>query len=437
VTAPLSEVPPKAGVAQRWRTSLHAQGALAVEGEAYIWRGAGTSAPAAAAAAASPGSSPAASLGSSLAADSSAAAARQAGKGGGGAGEEEAGVGEPRRTRLASALEAAQAADGDVAPVERRQGGQQGVQEAQEPGPSAAGPAAAPAAAGPSGGPPAGVEQQPEGATLPAGSQAGDASRQQQQQQPLHRLEDFMRPLEQLGGQVGDVLHSMAHPRQHHSGGQEQEQGGARPAVGGDSGGGTLDAVPMPAAPPPQPLAAAIHESVALLQQVRQSVERLTGNVQDGSLQRLSQQLADSRQAPARRRPYSMLLAQVRGWGGGGAGRRLSAEARAPACLQAHGRMMLAALLAGWVAPANRLLPAPSRPLQPHLKLNAALGCLARMPLPALRAFSFPHASLEPGEAGGGGGAGGLHARQASSSSLLSRASYSSQLAEAWQPYLK
>ena len=61
------------------------------------------------------------------------------------------------------------------------------------------------------------------------------------------------------------------------------------------------------------------------------------------------------------------------------------------------------------------------------------------MPLPPLRAFSFPHASLEPldGSSGGGGGGGGLHTPHASTSSLLSRASYSSQLAEAWQPYFK
>lgn len=66
------------------------------------------------------------------------------------------------------------------------------------------------------------------------------------------------------------------------------------------------------------------------------------------------------------------------------------------------------------------------------------------MPLPPLRALSFPQASLEPLEAHGGSGgglqplgAGGAHTRHASSSSLVSRASYSSHLAEAWQPYLK
>ena len=81
------------------------------------------------------------------------------------------------------------------------------------------------------------------------------------------------------------------------------------------------------------------------------------------------------------------------------------------------------------------------------------MGCLARMPLPALRAFSFPGATLEPLEglnnhshshnhpssssAGVGGGVGRTVASAASLSSLHSRASYSSQLAEAWQPYFK
>jgi hypothetical protein len=72
------------------------------------------------------------------------------------------------------------------------------------------------------------------------------------------------------------------------------------------------------------------------------------------------------------------------------------------------------------------------------LKLNAALGCLARMPLPALRAFSFPHASLEPLDTPVVASSGsGLSVREASNASLASRASYSSQLAEAWQPYFK
>lgn len=64
------------------------------------------------------------------------------------------------------------------------------------------------------------------------------------------------------------------------------------------------------------------------------------------------------------------------------------------------------------------------------------------MPLPPLRAFSFPQASLEPLEQLGGSGprllgAGGAHQRQSSNASLVSRASHSSHIAEAWQPYLK
>lgn len=65
------------------------------------------------------------------------------------------------------------------------------------------------------------------------------------------------------------------------------------------------------------------------------------------------------------------------------------------------------------------------------------------MPLPALRSFSFPHASLEPLEhyhphpPGLSATAGGASAHHASSSSLVSRGSHSSHLAEAWQPYLK
>ena len=78
--------------------------------------------------------------------------------------------------------------------------------------------------------------------------------------------------------------------------------------------------------------------------------------------------------------------------------------------------------------------------MQPHLKLNAAMGCLARTPLPGVRTLSFPDAQLGP-VGGAPGGGGGLPA-SASTSSLASRASQHSsqlaaQLAEAWRPYLK
>jgi len=110
-----------------------------------------------------------------------------------------------------------------------------------------------------------------------------------------------------------------------------------------------------------------------------------------------------------------------------------------PLVLACSGTGAAAAILA--FSRPNRPPPAPPPfLLQPHLKLNAAMGCLARMPLPPLRGFSFPHASLEPLEPHGGSSSSGsraAHARQASTSSLMSRASYSSQLAEAWQPYFK
>lgn len=109
----------------------------------------------------------------------------------------------------------------------------------------------------------------------------------------------------------------------------------------------------------------------------------LTSNVQEGSLQRLSQQLADSsgRGESPRRRPYSLFLAQ------------------------------------------------------PHLKINGSMGCLARMPLPPLRGLGLPGpfplsgAPRPRGPAAGGG----------SSASLSSMASTSTaaRLAEAWEPYLK
>lgn len=147
-----------------------------------------------------------------------------------------------------------------------------------------------------------------------------------------------MRPLEQMGERVSDMLHwSPQQPQQP----QQQEQ--QEPAGTGEDSGyaagsssdvdasGAAEAQPagssasassddsVPRSPggllhgvSSESVTATIQDSVALLQRVKGSVERLTSNVQDGSLQRLSQQLADSRHAPQRRRPYSMLLAQVR-----------------------------------------------------------------------------------------------------------------------------
>jgi len=161
-------------------------------------------------------------------------------------------------------------------------------------------------------------------------------------------LEDFLRPLEQIGG----ALHAVAHPHP-----------APEPSLPGPT-----RSLPITA----ESVSAAIEESLAMLRQLKDTVSKVTGEVQDGSLQRLSEQL--SRRQGIRKRPYSMLLAQ------------------------------------------------------PHLKINAAMGCLARMPLPPLGALS-PRRQVPPLTS--------MHNRSTSASSLASRASLSSQLAEAWEPYLK
>jgi hypothetical protein len=144
-------------------------------------------------------------------------------------------------------------------------------------------------------------------------------------------------------------------------------------------------------------ISAAIRNSAALLSELKESVVRLTDSVQDGSLQRLSDQLGG--RVAAKKRPRSLLLG-------------------------------------------------PS-----FIKLNAAMGCLARMPLPAVSGvLGFPAVLGSGGGgngggegddgsgdnvmimAGGGGGGGGLRNRNVSTASL---ASLSSQIAEAWEPYLK
>jgi hypothetical protein len=141
-------------------------------------------------------------------------------------------------------------------------------------------------------------------------------------------------------------------------------------------------------------ISAAIRNSAALLSSLKESVVRLTDSVQDGSLQRLSDQLGG--RVAAKKRPRSLLLG-------------------------------------------------PS-----FIKLNAAMGCLARMPLPAVSGvLGFPAPLGSGGGNGGGedddgsgdnvmimagGGGGGLRNRNASTASL---ASLSSQIAEAWEPYLK
>ncbi|PRW57399.1 TRIGALACTOSYLDIACYLGLYCEROL chloroplastic [Chlorella sorokiniana] len=434
VTAPATEAAARPGHSQRWRTSLHAQGALAVEGEAHIWRGGSKDKGQEGGSSGRPAPAGSSQLGGE-------AAAKPQDKSGGG-GEEAGGSEEPRRTKLATALERAKAADEEPSlPLARKQ--RRGKKEEQvqqhQPGDEAAavGDGEQPAeGAGPSEQQAAVVGPSEEGSApdQPAASSGGEAvnhpAQPSVQRQPGAALESFIRPLEQMGERVSemgervsDMLHRHTHPQERVA----QAAGGA-PAVRPDESGyvasSSSDAEEQRVQPPSgsgssagpsssgggggassdagsphgsslfgglssQTITDTIQDSVALLKQLKESVQQLTGNVQDGSLQRLSQQLADSRGEKPRRRAYSMLLAQ------------------------------------------------------PHLKLNAAMGCLARMPLPPLRGFSFPHASIEPLEPHGsssgqvGGGSRAAHTRQASTSSLMSRASYSSQLAEAWQPYFK
>ncbi|KAL4452107.1 hypothetical protein ABPG75_007769 [Micractinium tetrahymenae] len=531
VTAPLTEMPSRPGSQQKWRSSLHAQGALAVEGEAWIWRGGSGGKEGgkdAAKEGGKEGGGGSASGGAALAgqaAEPAAAKQQQAGAGGSEEGGGGAGVAaeEPRKSKLARALDSAAAAEEDPV-IPRKQGGghkrgkggeaaSAGAPEGLEGG--AAGQPAEPAAAGSA----TDASTGGQAASAAAGSSgaAGDT------QLSATTLEQFMRPLEHLGEQMSDMLHHVTHPGaqqqgQQAAGGEQREacqqqeaqppqvasSTGREPPSSSTSSSSSLGSPPLLLGLSSQSITAAIQDSAVLLKQVKESVERLTSNVQDGSLQRLSQQLADSRAAPPRRRPYSMLLAQVRRAGrtvwcavcvrhsrcGAGDVRgwvalaalpgkykgTLQCRTCLPACLawpaaEEHPKPGGASLLGLLAKPLSRHyaccqltarhacmlgMPAtPSRPLQalcpapapqPHLKLNAALGCLARMPLPALRSCSFPHASLDlldqPAAGGGASrslplGAPGARGRHASSSSLVSRASHSSHLAEAWQPYLK
>ena len=446
VTAPLTEFPPKSGVRERWRTSLHAQGALAVEGEAHIWKAAGSKAADSAAAAPSSSSS-------QQAADApfGAAAPKQQQQARGSSEEAAAGGGEePRRSRLASAIATAAAAAAAADDDEPQAAGSSGTSRAaagsgeQQRGPAASQPAAASAG-----------DAAPADAPAPCGAgQPGSSSRL-----AVPTLEEFIKPLEHLGEQMGEMLHHATHPhdpqqaqqhrqqQQQHGGGEEGPSSAAAAGTSGSgaaassSSSGSLGQPGRLLGLSPDAISATLQDSVALLQQVRESVGRLTGNVQDGSLQRLSQQLAESRGMPQRRRPYSMLLAQVGSHFGGGAGQE---ECRcwltAAWIALRHRQRALSNLPPHHLPPVRPAASLPPSLLQPYLKLNAALGCLARMPLPALRAFSFPHASLEPLDpTGSGAHSSGVAAggRQASTSSLVSRASYSSNLAEQWQPYFK
>ncbi len=183
---------------------------------------------------------------------------------------------------------------------------------------------------------------------------------------------------------------------------------------------------------------ATIHASRVSLTSLKDSVNRLAADVQDGSLQRLSQQL--SRKQLPKKRPCSLFLGQVGHIGGAAIASRKRKKGGE------KGSCCLVCRICGWLTntlgslkrgqsipfqtPAafrKSLTPPPPYPThsQPHLKINAAMGCLARMPLPSLGIFSLPHVAHGPMR----------HARKHESTASL--ASLGSQLAETWDPYLK
>lgn len=199
--------------------------------------------------------------------------------------------------------------------------------------------------------------------------------------QALTSLENFIKPLDH----VGEVIQHAVKPKENVS----NESTAKQSSVSQESSTtGPHPILPVTA----ESISNAIAESLSILKQIKENVNKMTGEVQGGSLQRFSDHL--SRRSTHRRRPYSILLAQ------------------------------------------------------PHVKLNAAMGCLARMPLPPLTGLARLGSLSEVSENGtatylGGGtvpnasSTGLLHRRDASTTSLASRASFSSQLAEAWEPYLK
>jgi hypothetical protein len=289
-----------------------------VEGEAYIWRASGSGS---SNANNTNGGGPAASTAPAVNVSSSLPKAQ-----GSRVGEEGAAAEEPHRTKLASALEKAAADDADPASLDGSEGKQDDTASALAPGAGTEAAreerqqAAVATAASAEGGDAAG-QQGAAGAAAEGGGRDTTVERPQH-----HLLEEFIKPLEHLGEQVSEMLHTVTHPKPQQPDGGGTDRGSNGGSDGGSDGGSKQQAgesVDRPVGGPllglsSQSITSAIQDSVAMLQQVRQSVERLTGNVQDGSLQRLSQQLADSRGTQPRRRPYSLLLAQVRmsrmGW---------------------------------------------------------------------------------------------------------------------------
>jgi len=122
-----------------------------------------------------------------------------------------------------------------------------------------------------------------------------------------------------------------------------------------------------------------IQQSLNTLQSLRGTLEELTDEVQDGYIVNLASRLG--KRKAKRTTPYSFLLAE------------------------------------------------------PQLKISASLGCLARMPLPN----KFGHAFGRPDSPVESGGAQLPLGRRmnASTISLTSKGSFSSNLAEAWEPYLR
>ena len=229
-----------------------------MEGEAHIWRGGSKDKEKEGAASGST-----AAGGSSQPGSAAAASQQDKGSGNGGVGEEAGGGEEPRRTKLATAIERAKAADEEPAlPLLRKQKrGKKGEAQQQagsegaaagegeqaeaasgaggsgEPQAAAAaeGGAAPASAAGASVGAAAAAEQeQPQQQAQQQQQQAQVQEQQQaQQRQPGAALESFIRPLEQMGERVSemgervsDMLHRHTHPQ------EQPQQGRAAGAAG-------------------------------------------------------------------------------------------------------------------------------------------------------------------------------------------------------------
>jgi len=331
------------------RTVLHAQGAVAVEGEAYVWKG-GSGSGAATSGVSNSGissieKSPPSSLSQVPPTTPTTPPAAPA--------ENEAVENEnsaPRGSEIVASAEPAEVVDSKAQGAEI-QDDLAGLNYS--------------------------TSQSEDEESLPTTSMPLQQKEQQQGQGSHLSLESFIAPL----GKIGDAFHAVTHPHEHDS----VESKNASTAANADF---SVSTSPLPVAAPERLLpvtsesvSAAIAESLVALRQLKETVSRVTSDVQDGSLQRLSEQL--SMQRAPRRKPYSMLLAQ------------------------------------------------------PHVKLTAAMGCLARMPLPHVRALAPGLQQHQMNQNPGPAPSTGNHRRSASMGSMTSRASLSSQLADAWEPYLK